>query len=263
MGSGAVLTFVSCAGDARSEQVAHIVGDVVKANRSAGLRLEAVDIDEDPARAVQLGLLECPAVVLTCAGTERGRLEGSTSHRALLHMILPELHPDPEVALAELRAQLDSPGEHFPRRVLKRHERIGKAARTAMLRKVPLFASLSKRDLTKLAGAATEVVLDAGSTLMREGEPGDACWVVAHGTVSIRRKRRTVTHLVPGDVVGEMALLYGAPRTATVIADERCILLALDREAFRAILAHSPDLALALLEVMSQRLHALAEQPTD
>lgn len=262
MGSGAVLTFVSCEDDARSAQVAQVVSDVIEDNRAAGLQAETIDVDQSPERAVALGVMESPTVILTCDGVERGRMSGTASHRALLHMILPELYRDPDVALGELRRQLDSPGEHFPRRVLKRHERIGKAARVTMLRNVPLFGSLSKRDLAKLGNAASEVVLDAGSTLMREGEPGDACWVVADGSLSVRRGRRTVNHLGPGDVVGEMALLYGGPRTATVTADERCVLLSLDRKVFRASLTHSPELALALLEEMSQRLHALDDQPT-
>lgn len=263
MSSGAVLTVVTRRGDPSSDQVARVVTEVLHANRAGGLRAERVDMAADRERVLELGTTDYPTLVLTCDGAERGRLSGPTSRRALLHLLLPELYRDPDVALGELRRQLDSPGEHFPRRVLKRHERIGKAARVTMLGNVPMFASLTKRERSRLGLAASEVVLDQGSALVREGEVGDGCWVLADGALSVRREGRTVTHLGPGDVVGELALLYGGPRTATVTADERCVLLALDREAFRATVASSPALALALLEKMSQRLRALDDQPPD
>lgn len=254
---------VTCEGDARSVQMRDVVREVFRANRPAALVLEEVDIDDSPSRARQLGVMEYPAVIFSCDGVERGRLEGVQSRRAVLHMLLPELHQHADMALQELRRQLDSPGEHFPRKVLKRHERVGKAARLTMMRRVPLFTPLSKRNLARLGAAADEVVLDAGSTLLREGEAGDACYMVATGSLSVRRGRRKVAALGSGDFVGEMSLLDGGPRTATVTADERCVLLALDREAFRAMLAYSPELAISMLEVMSARLRAADARLSD
>ncbi len=263
MCTGPVLTFVSCRDDARSAQLAEVMRSVIEANRRTGLRLESVDVDAAPERVVELGLLEYPAVIFTCDGVERTRLVGAQSRRAVLQWLLPELHHDPDAALAELRRQLDSPGEHFPRRVLHRHERVGRSARATMLGRIPMFASLSKRELTGLGRVATEVVLDAGSVLLREGEPVDGCWVIVAGTLSVRRGRRVVATLRAGEVVGEMALLDGGPRTATVTADERCVLLALDRAPFQAVLAGSPRLAITLLETMSRRLRDADAQLVD
>lgn len=261
--TGPVLTYVSSVDDPQSERMAKVVRDVVRENRATGVELNLLDVDAESAHIRTLGVIRSPALILHCDGVERGRLVGAQSHRAVLHMLLPELHRDPNDAVVELRRQLEAPGEQFPRRVLKRHERIGKAARVEMLARVPLFATMAKKQLAEVGAAADELVVDAGSTLMREDEPGDAFFVVADGSMDVRRRRRLVATIGPGDFVGEMSLLDGGSRTATVTATERCVLLVLDRSTFTAMLQGSPSLAISMLEVLSTRLRQADASLTD
>lgn len=262
MSEGPVLTFVYCVGDPQCDRMARMLPAVTRANRRAGLQLEALDLDRNTKRARQLGVLEYPAAILHVDGVERGRFVGAQSHRGLLQTLLPVLYPDPEEALAQLRRQLDSPGEEFPRRALKRSDRLNRGARMAMLADVPLFASLSKRALTQVAAAADEVVVEAGAALIEEDQPGDAFYVVATGSMSVRRRGRKMESIGPGDCVGEIALLDGGPRTATVVAEERTVLLGLERELFETVLRRNPDLALDLLRVVSTRLRAADKRLT-
>ena len=167
--------------------------------------------------------------------------------------MLPELY-DENDALIQLRRQLDSPGENFPRRVLKRRERVGKAARVDMLGRVSLFESLTRRQLQAVAALADELVVDDGAVIVEQDTDGDQFFVVVSGGVTVRRNRRKVATSGPGDCVGEMSLLDGGPRTATVTADQRTVLLTLDRMTFRGLLLDAPDVAVALLQTLSQRL---------
>ena len=258
-----MLIFVNSASDPQSERMAKVVRDVIRANSAAGLEVEHLDVDRDFDDILKLGVIQSPMLVLHCDGVERGRLVGTQSHRAVLHMVLPEIHSDPDVALMELRRQLKAPGEQFPRRVLKRHERIGKAARVEMLRKVPLFAPMAKKQLAEIGAAADEFVVDDGSVVMREGDPGDTCLVVAAGSMDVHRRGRRLATIGPGDVVGEMSLLDGGPRTATVTAAGRCVLLALDRPTFAMMLQRSPSVAVSMLEVLSTRLRRADARLTD
>ena len=262
MSAAPVLSFVRSDDQPQSDRTPQIVREVIAANRSTGIRLEVLDVDTDSRRIRALGVIQVPALLLRLDGVERGRLIGAQSHRAVLHMVLPEIY-DTDAALAELRRQLDSPGEQFPRRVLKRHERIGKTARIALLAEVPLFSTLKKRQLREVAAAADELVLDGGSVVIHQGEPGDACYVVASGSLLVDLDKRRVATIGPGDFVGEMALLDGGDRTATVTAAERCILLAIDRATFSTMLQRSPALAIAMLEVLSARLRRADASLTD
>ena len=263
MTAGPVLTYVSSRDDPQGDLMAKVVADVIRTNRATGLELESLDVDADSARIRALGVIQSPTLILHCDSAERGRLAGTQSHRAVLHMLLPEIHEDPDDALMALRRQLGTPGEQFPRRVLKRHERIGKASRMKMLRELPLFAAMTKRQLAEVAAAADEMVVDAGGIVMQEDEPGDSCFVVAVGSMDVRRHERLLATIGPGDFVGEMSLLDGGSRTATVTALERCVLLALDRPTFTSMLQSSPSLAIGILEVLSTRLREADASITD
>ncbi|MEM7287118.1 MAG: cyclic nucleotide-binding domain-containing protein [Actinomycetota bacterium] len=247
------ITFVSAIDHAPSRQLAVVMRGVLAANRKAGLRLDHVDVDSEPDRVRQLGLQSYPALVVTKDGFERGRLLGAHSHRAVLQLVLPELYADND-AIVQLRRQLDSPGEDFPRRVLKRRERVGKAARVEMLGHVSLFESLTRRQLQAVAALADELVVDEGAVIAEQDTDGDQFFVVVSGGLTVRRHGRKVATCAPGDCVGEMSLLDGGPRTATVTAKERTVLLTLDRMTFRGLLLDAPDVAVALLQTLSERL---------
>ena len=101
-----------------------------------------------------------------------------------------------------------------------------------LLRGVPMFAPLAPPVLERLAGAVIHVASGAGTSIIREGEPGDRFYVLAAGHVAVSADGRPLRELGPGDSFGEIALLRDTPRTATVTALGDVELLALDREPF-------------------------------
>src|SRR4051794_21137210 len=90
--------------------------------------------------------------------------------------------------------------------------------RLERLAAVPLFRSSSKRELEKIDRAADEVVVEAGRVLVTQDQTGRDCYVIMSGTASVSRDGREIATLGPGQSVGELAVLDGGPRTATVTA---------------------------------------------
>ncbi|MBI3738593.1 MAG: cyclic nucleotide-binding domain-containing protein, partial [Chloroflexi bacterium] len=126
------------------------------------------------------------------------------------------------------------------------------------LRKSPLFQGLSNQEIQQLMDMAEPVTLRAGEILMKQGEPGDSAYVVIKGGFEIQKQ--TGQSLIkidvrnPGDVVGEMALLSHAPRSATVIAVTDSEALRIPQEAFEKLLASSSSATMAVLHWVMARL---------
>jgi CRP-like cAMP-binding protein len=98
---------------------------------------------------------------------------------------------------------------------------------------------------------------------MHEGRPGDAVYVVLDGEVSVRRTDQRPLTCGVGSVVGELALLDGGPRTATVVANGEVVTVALSRARFRKLLTSEPQVAVAIAEELARRLRsALGDQTT-
>ena len=127
-----------------------------------------------------------------------------------------------------------------------------------VLADVPLFAELSRRDRSKVAGAARIKRFGDGTILMRAGEPGEALHVVLDGEVRVRPAGRRALTLGIGALVGELALIDGGPRTATVLARGDVVTLSITRAAFRKLLVREPRLALAITEELARRLRSVA-----
>ncbi|HSK66340.1 MAG TPA: cyclic nucleotide-binding domain-containing protein, partial [Anaerolineales bacterium] len=126
------------------------------------------------------------------------------------------------------------------------------------LRKSPLFEGLSDEELQKLMDMAEPVSLRAGDVLMRQGEMGDAAYVVIKGEFEIQKQSGQSVIKIDvrdaGDVVGEMALLSRATRTATVVAKTDGETLRIPPEAFEELLASSSTAAMAVLHWVMARL---------
>jgi signal transduction histidine kinase len=126
------------------------------------------------------------------------------------------------------------------------------------LRKSPLFEGLSDEELQRLMDMAEPVSLHAGDILMSQGKPGDAAYVVIRGEFEIQKQSGQsmikIDMRSPGDVVGEMALLSRASRTATVIAKTEAEVLRIPSEAFEALLESSSTAAMAVLHWVMARL---------
>jgi signal transduction histidine kinase len=126
------------------------------------------------------------------------------------------------------------------------------------LRKSPLFEGLSDDELQRLMDMGEPVSLRAGEILIKQGDAGDAAYVVIKGEFEIQKQ--TGQSLIkidvrnPGDVVGEMALLSSVPRNATVIAKTDCEVLRIPPEAFQQLLTTSTTAAMAVLHWVMSRL---------
>jgi signal transduction histidine kinase len=126
------------------------------------------------------------------------------------------------------------------------------------LRKSPLFQGLSDDELKQLMDMAEPISLRAGDALIRQGDTGDAAYVVLSGEFEIQKQ--TGQSLIkidvrnPGDVVGEMALLSQAPRSATVLAKTDCEALRIPKAAFEKLLSSSTTASLAVLHWVMERL---------
>lgn len=125
----------------------------------------------------------------------------------------------------------------------------------ALLRSSPTFAALGAPELERLARSMKPVAVKAGETLMREGEPGDQAFLVAHGELEVLIGERPIATLGRGDLVGEIALLRGGVRTATVVSKTDSLLFELDRETFLETLGG----AHAIQSLVEQRLGEVAQ----
>jgi CRP-like cAMP-binding protein len=125
---------------------------------------------------------------------------------------------------------------------------------TDHLLRIPLFSGCSPKDLARLARATDEVRLEAGTSLTRQGDVGREAFVLLDGEAEVQRDGATVARVGPGSVIGELALLDGGPRSATVVATTPVEVLVLTRPAFNGVLDEIPTLAHRLLVALARRL---------
>jgi CRP-like cAMP-binding protein len=130
-------------------------------------------------------------------------------------------------------------------------------AREAIAR-VPLFSNLSPRYLKRLADLTEEQRFMAGATVVKEGEVGDTFYVILEGEAKVlHRSGRTANRLYPGDFFGEISLLDGGARTASVVAETLISMLALRRKDFMKLLEVEPEVAVKLLRHAAALLRRL------
>ena len=119
---------------------------------------------------------------------------------------------------------------------------------------VPLFARCSKHDLEEIASIVDEIDLPAGKTLIREGESGKEFVVLAQGIADVEQGGKRVNTLGPGDYFGEIALVTGQRRTATVTTRSPARALVLTAPAFRSLLSRAPRIKSSVLAAAALRL---------
>jgi CRP/FNR family cyclic AMP-dependent transcriptional regulator len=125
-----------------------------------------------------------------------------------------------------------------------------------LLKEVPLFESLSRRDLKKLTESLKESTFSAGDVIAAEGQRGVGFFVIGEGTVDYSVNGKSVGTGGPGDYFGEVALIYDGPRTATVTAKTDVTAYGMTSWEFRPLVEENAGLAWALLQVMAKRLRA-------
>jgi CRP-like cAMP-binding protein len=129
-----------------------------------------------------------------------------------------------------------------------------KDAKLELLKSVPLFERCSKKELHEVASLADEIDLPAGRKLAAEGATGREFVVIVEGAADVHRKGRKINTLRSGDFLGEIALVTGAPRTATVTTTEPSHLLVVTSQAFKSLLRDSPSIQLKVLEALAARI---------
>jgi CRP-like cAMP-binding protein len=129
-----------------------------------------------------------------------------------------------------------------------------KNTKVEMLRKVPLFAHCSKKELEAIAGLADELQLDEGRELTREGQRGREFFVIVDGEVVVRRKGRKIATSGAGDFIGEMALVTGRPRNATVTATTPLRTLVVSAQSFQRLLETAPSIQRKVLRALAERV---------
>jgi voltage-gated potassium channel len=120
--------------------------------------------------------------------------------------------------------------------------------------RVPLFQPLSRAELGRIGRFSTEMNIEAGQVVCRQGDPGDELFLIVHGNATVSRNGREIANLGPGAYFGELALLTDEPRSATVTATTGIVLLALNRRSFRQVVETTPSVVHKLLAGLAKRL---------
>jgi len=122
------------------------------------------------------------------------------------------------------------------------------------LARAPLFAEVPKRHLRALAKLAKEQTYRTGQRIVREGIAGSALFVLLEGPARVERGGRRLATLGPEEFFGEISLLDGGPRSASVVADAEVRCIKLDGRDLRALLEREPTVVLRLLAALAARL---------
>ena len=124
------------------------------------------------------------------------------------------------------------------------------------LSRVPLFAGVSRRELEFVASRVDEVSLKPGQTLITEGQPTEAFFILESGHVEVTRGGKPVNRLGPGDFFGEIGMLDRGTATATVVTDGPVEAIVLSHTQFRDAIKANDNLALQVIAAMAKRLRA-------
>jgi CRP/FNR family cyclic AMP-dependent transcriptional regulator len=140
-----------------------------------------------------------------------------------------------------------------------------KDATVELLGRVPLFSELSRPELERIAQVAVPRSFPRDTRVFHEGDHGDACYLVRRGACRVTRQHSdgraiTLANLAPGDLFGELAMLDGESRSASVEALEDTELLALPARDVRALLSDHPEMAVKLVMALTKRLRDANER---
>jgi len=135
--------------------------------------------------------------------------------------------------------------------------------RNALLRRSHLMQGMTDRTLEAIGDLAVEVEFAPGETIVREGDVGDAFFVITAGNAVVEHNGAPLQELGEGDFFGEISLIDGQPRTATITATDEVSALSLGREEFQRLVEEHPSVRLELLMALTERLRKVAPSPTD
>ena len=135
-----------------------------------------------------------------------------------------------------------------------RIRRKSKDAKLELLGNVSLFSACSQANLSRIASLTEQITVPSGKVLTRQGEPGWEAFVIVEGKAKAGMRGRSSVPLGPGAFFGEMSLLDGGPRSATVTAETDMQLLVLDSRSFSSLLDDVPAVRRNVMKGMAERL---------
>jgi sigma-B regulation protein RsbU (phosphoserine phosphatase) len=119
---------------------------------------------------------------------------------------------------------------------------------------------LPPEDLARVVAEGERLRLPAGAAVIREGQPGDAMFVLLEGELAITVQGKRIDYLLPGAILGEMAMVDDRPRSATATAASDALLVRLSRPRFLELIREWPELAAHVMNIMSTRTRRLMEE---
>jgi CRP/FNR family transcriptional regulator, cyclic AMP receptor protein len=132
--------------------------------------------------------------------------------------------------------------------VLRRNQKV------ELIRKAPLFAHCSKKELEQIAQIADEIDLREGKEMTRQGARGREFFVLLEGAADVDKDGRRINTLGRGDFFGEIALVSDTPRTATVTATSPVRALVITDRSFRRLLQDIPEIQAKVLSALAERI---------
>jgi CRP-like cAMP-binding protein len=133
-----------------------------------------------------------------------------------------------------------------------------------LLRRVPYFAEIEPSKLKLLAFMSERVAFDPGKALFRQGDQGDAAYLIIAGEAEVSAETPAgpvlLATLGANEFVGDMAILTNAPRNATVCAKSRLVALRISKEQFTRMVREFPSMAVAMMQELAERLASTNNQ---
>jgi CRP-like cAMP-binding protein len=173
----------------------------------------------------------------------------------------PEMRPE-EGIMEFLRRPEDASPLHGPEEVEQAEAVAGERfvdVRIKHLARVPLFSGCTDEELRRIAHISKIVEVPVETVLTEMGAPGDSFFFIIDGRVSVQTQVGSGDPLRPGDFFGEMSLLDGEPRSATITATTDVRLLIVEHSHFWRLLGETPDLVRRILIVLSRRVRRLEQ----
>ncbi|MGO4255433.1 cyclic nucleotide-binding domain-containing protein [Marmoricola sp. RAF53] len=131
--------------------------------------------------------------------------------------------------------------------------RLHKDAKAELIRSIPLFAGCTPDEIHEVAAIADEVDLRQGKRLTTENTEGREFVVIIDGTAEVHKGDEVINRIGPGEWVGEIALLTGTPRTATVVATAPVHALVIEGHRFTQLMEHAPQIRAKIEKVLAER----------
>lgn len=132
--------------------------------------------------------------------------------------------------------------------------RLHKDAKAELIRSLPLFGDCTAPEVAEVAAIADEIDLSAGRKLTTEHADGQEFVVIIDGTATVTQGDTVINTIGAGDFFGEIALITGQPRTATVVAESDVHALVIEGHAFRRLLEDAPDIREKVERVLAERI---------